>query len=103
LDEIRALHQRGHELGCHTYSHLDCSRVTAPQIVDDLRRNADAFAASPTGSLQAILPIPMAATCWRARDCSRRYSTPAAAPAAAAITAPSISAICAHCDLCAAI
>src|SRR5437667_298185 len=49
LDEIRALHQRGHELGCHTYSHLDCSRVTAPQIVDDLRRNADAFAASLDG------------------------------------------------------
>jgi len=29
--EMREAHQRGHELACHTYSHLDCSRASAPE------------------------------------------------------------------------
>jgi peptidoglycan/xylan/chitin deacetylase (PgdA/CDA1 family) len=43
LAEIRSAHERGHELACHSYSHLDCSRATAPAILADLHRNADAF------------------------------------------------------------
>lgn len=44
LPQIGETHQRGHELACHTYSHLDCSRATAAEIVDDLRRNSEVFA-----------------------------------------------------------
>jgi peptidoglycan/xylan/chitin deacetylase (PgdA/CDA1 family) len=43
LAQIRETHQRGHELACHTFSHLDCSRASATAIIDDLRRNADGF------------------------------------------------------------
>jgi peptidoglycan/xylan/chitin deacetylase (PgdA/CDA1 family) len=42
--QIRETHRRGHELACHTYSHLDCSRAAAAAIIDDLRRNAESFA-----------------------------------------------------------
>ena len=45
LAEMREAHQRGHELACHTYSHLDCSRASAPDILAEIRRNADAMAA----------------------------------------------------------
>ncbi|HEX3862651.1 MAG TPA: polysaccharide deacetylase family protein [Stellaceae bacterium] len=44
LDDIRETHERGHELACHTFSHLDCSRAAAGEIADDLRRNQAAFA-----------------------------------------------------------
>lgn len=43
LSQIRDTHQRSHELACHTYSHLDCSRAPAAAILDDLRRNGEAF------------------------------------------------------------
>lgn len=42
--QICETHQRGHEIACHTYSHLDCSRVATSSIVDDLRRNAEGLA-----------------------------------------------------------
>lgn len=42
--EILEAHQRGHEIACHTYSHLDCSRATVALIRDELRRNADGLA-----------------------------------------------------------
>jgi peptidoglycan/xylan/chitin deacetylase (PgdA/CDA1 family) len=45
LAEMREVHERGHELACHTYAHLDCSRASAPEILAELRRNADAMAA----------------------------------------------------------
>jgi peptidoglycan/xylan/chitin deacetylase (PgdA/CDA1 family) len=41
---IRETHRRGHELACHTYSHLDCSRAPAAAIIEDLRRNSEGFA-----------------------------------------------------------
>jgi peptidoglycan/xylan/chitin deacetylase (PgdA/CDA1 family) len=44
LAEMREAHQRGHELACHTYSHLDCSLASAPEILAEIRRNAEAMA-----------------------------------------------------------
>lgn len=41
--EIRALHAAGHEIACHTFSHLDCGRATATDIAHNLDLNADAF------------------------------------------------------------
>jgi peptidoglycan/xylan/chitin deacetylase (PgdA/CDA1 family) len=43
-EEMREAHRRGHELACHTYSHLDCSRASAAQILAELRRSAEAMA-----------------------------------------------------------
>jgi len=34
----------GHEIGCHTYSHLDCGQASGADIARDLDRNSQAFA-----------------------------------------------------------
>lgn len=39
LETVRRLAHGGHELGCHTYSHLDCSRTDEVQIDADCERN----------------------------------------------------------------
>lgn len=41
--EIRALHAAGHEIACHTHSHLDCGRATAADIAQNLDLSASAF------------------------------------------------------------
>ena len=45
MDEVRRLAEAGHEIGCHTFSHLDCGRSDAPVMACDVGLNADAFAA----------------------------------------------------------
>jgi peptidoglycan/xylan/chitin deacetylase (PgdA/CDA1 family) len=42
---IRRLAEAGHEIGCHTWSHLDCGQATACDAVEDVARNAEALAA----------------------------------------------------------
>jgi peptidoglycan/xylan/chitin deacetylase (PgdA/CDA1 family) len=42
---VRALADAGHEIGCHTYSHLDCGRAGPDDALADVAKNADAFAA----------------------------------------------------------
>ena len=42
--DVRRLLEAGHEVGCHTYSHLDCGRAKGAQVTDDIARNAKAFA-----------------------------------------------------------
>lgn len=41
-----ALAARGHEIACHTYSHLDCGQAAGPVIVADVDRNAEAHTAA---------------------------------------------------------
>lgn len=36
---------RGHEIACHTYSHLDCGQAAGPVITADVDRNAQALTA----------------------------------------------------------
>lgn len=43
-DDWRSLTAEGHELGCHTYSHLDCGSADEAAIVADVDRNQDAIA-----------------------------------------------------------
>ncbi len=42
--EVRRLVEAGHEIACHTYSHLDCGQAAGAQILADVARNADALA-----------------------------------------------------------
>jgi peptidoglycan/xylan/chitin deacetylase (PgdA/CDA1 family) len=44
-DAVRRLARRGHEIGCHTYSHLDCGQAPMEVAVEDVARNSQAFAA----------------------------------------------------------
>lgn len=41
LDGVRELARRGHEIGCHTFSHRPVRRMGAGELARDLDRNAD--------------------------------------------------------------
>jgi peptidoglycan/xylan/chitin deacetylase (PgdA/CDA1 family) len=43
-DAVRRLAAAGHEIGCHTYSHLDCGQATAQDAVEDVARNGETLA-----------------------------------------------------------
>ena len=44
-DQVRRLADAGHEIGCHTYSHLDCGQAAACDAVEDVARNAETLQA----------------------------------------------------------
>jgi peptidoglycan/xylan/chitin deacetylase (PgdA/CDA1 family) len=43
-DDLGQLHEEGHEIGCHTFSHLRLAHQRAEPILDDLERNRDFLA-----------------------------------------------------------
>ena len=43
-DDLRQVHEEGHEIGCHTFSHLRLAHQQTATILDDLERNADFLA-----------------------------------------------------------
>ncbi len=61
LDDIRAAHRRGHELACHTYLHLDCSRTAVRTILADVAANAAAMAALTGGGAPVNFAYPFGA------------------------------------------
>lgn len=42
-DDLHRMVAEGHELGCHTYSHLDCRDSDGEAVANDISRNADAL------------------------------------------------------------
>jgi hypothetical protein len=40
-DDLRQVHEQGHEIGCHTFSHLRVAHKKASAILDDLKFNMD--------------------------------------------------------------
>lgn len=42
-DVLKALKNKGHELACHTYSHLDCGRADKANITANIELNAKIF------------------------------------------------------------
>lgn len=53
-DDIKALISCGHEIGCHTFSHIDCTRATTADIQADFKRNADLFRTMGIKSLNSF-------------------------------------------------
>lgn len=45
IPDIRAAHRAGHEIACHTHSHLDCRYATPAAIGAEVRENSDLIAA----------------------------------------------------------
>lgn len=45
VKDYRRLSQAGHEIACHTYSHLDCGRATATEVAADVARSLETFEA----------------------------------------------------------
>ncbi|HEY1426388.1 MAG TPA: polysaccharide deacetylase family protein [Caulobacteraceae bacterium] len=48
-DQVRRLASAGHEIGCHTYTHLDCGQAAPCDAVDDVARNAETLGAWGVG------------------------------------------------------
>jgi peptidoglycan/xylan/chitin deacetylase (PgdA/CDA1 family) len=42
-DDARRLAEAGHEIGCHTHSHLDCGQAAGETAVADVARNGEAL------------------------------------------------------------
>jgi peptidoglycan/xylan/chitin deacetylase (PgdA/CDA1 family) len=42
-DQVRDLHARGHEIGCHTYSHAAVDDLSADAMNEECRRNLDSL------------------------------------------------------------
>lgn len=40
-DQVRALHERDHEIGCHTFRHVRVDHLDARTMADECRRNLD--------------------------------------------------------------
>jgi peptidoglycan/xylan/chitin deacetylase (PgdA/CDA1 family) len=40
-EQVRALHERGHEIGCHTFSHVAVERLSAAAMDEECRRNRE--------------------------------------------------------------
>jgi peptidoglycan/xylan/chitin deacetylase (PgdA/CDA1 family) len=39
--QVRALHDQGHEIGCHTFSHVAVERLSTRALVEECRRNRE--------------------------------------------------------------
>ena len=48
VDDVRRLSQAGHEIACHTHSHLDCGQADAAAAATDVALNTQAFEAWET-------------------------------------------------------
>lgn len=48
VDDLMALHRRGHELGCHTYSHRQVVEMDVPAMAADIERNRRFFGSLPS-------------------------------------------------------
>jgi peptidoglycan/xylan/chitin deacetylase (PgdA/CDA1 family) len=42
-DQVRALHDHGHEIGCHTFSHVGVDKLDAQVMDEECRRNGEAL------------------------------------------------------------
>lgn len=43
VEDYQRLHEAGHEIGCHTYSHLDCGQASGATALKDVAQNASSF------------------------------------------------------------
>jgi peptidoglycan/xylan/chitin deacetylase (PgdA/CDA1 family) len=53
-DDYRRLADAGHEIACHTYSHLDCGRASAAAALVDTARNADSLASWGVSAIESF-------------------------------------------------
>jgi peptidoglycan/xylan/chitin deacetylase (PgdA/CDA1 family) len=48
-DQVRRLAEAGHEIGCHSFTHLDCGQAAPCDAVEDVARNAETLQAWGVG------------------------------------------------------
>lgn len=67
IETIRAFHKRGHEIGNHTYDHMDCQKASLLGILKSVRRNRRRL----TGIMSGSFAYPYGARNARARVAAR--------------------------------
>lgn len=73
-DHLLALLAAGHELGCHTYSHVRCDTLSATRLENELDRNAAFLAEFGIHPLTLDFAFPFGAYGYHAkRICSKRF------------------------------
>lgn len=73
-DGCAELLSRGHELGCHTFSHLNLQHTSRQKLITDLDRNAQAFEAIAPGFIPRNFAFPYNAGALRHRgELTRRF------------------------------
>ena len=65
-EDYRRVAQAGHEIACHTYSHLDCGKASGQAALDDIARNREALAAWATAPLTTFA-YPYGDVGWNAK------------------------------------
>lgn len=73
MEDLRAAHRGGHEIACHTYSHLRCSEADEPALVSEVRSNAAGISAIIEGHVPRNFAFPYGATSPTARHVLKRY------------------------------
>lgn len=75
-DQVRALHDRGHEIGCHTFSHIAVDRLDARALEDESRRNRDLLRELCAGAEPANFCYPYGRVSLpRTRQLARRFDS----------------------------
>jgi len=74
IDHLRTLLANGHELGCHSYSHIRCDNLNAAELEQELDRNAAFLAALGVDTKALNFAYPFGAYAYNAkRICSHRF------------------------------
>ncbi|MDJ0921511.1 MAG: polysaccharide deacetylase family protein [Henriciella sp.] len=66
-DDLERLEAAGHEIASHTHLHLDCSRASPTQVLDELDLNRDALRAYGVTGAASQFAWPYGETCYEAK------------------------------------
>jgi len=72
-EDLRAAHRNGHEIACHTHSHLRCSEADKATLVSEVRANAAGISGIIKGFVPMNFAYPFGAASPRARHVLTRH------------------------------
>ncbi|MFZ1989583.1 MAG: polysaccharide deacetylase family protein, partial [Alphaproteobacteria bacterium] len=67
IEDVRAAHSQGHEVACHTHTHLNCAKATKSELLAQIRENASALASLLDGAAPTNFAYPYGAVSPRAK------------------------------------
>jgi peptidoglycan/xylan/chitin deacetylase (PgdA/CDA1 family) len=70
-DDVKSLHGAGHEIGCHTYSHLDCSQASVETLWAEVSKNDVAHRAVIGDAKMTNFAFPFGASSFASRRALR--------------------------------
>ena len=95
--DIVRLHRKGHEIACHTYSHIRTTDVGAKAMAAEIERNRRYLQGLDASIESKTSPIRLASAHGCASNSSATRSVPRAASCPASTAEPWICCICARC------